>query len=81
MIAANLIHEFPLSLDGLMKKLKLPAEALDAYLDVNEWQVAGVKRALVSLDRVEGVPHREVKDWVNSWGKKRERPAPKQSSA
>jgi RHH-type rel operon transcriptional repressor/antitoxin RelB len=58
----------------------LAAEALSAYLDVNEWQVAGVKRAMASLDRGEGVPHKEVADWVKSWGGKRERPAPKQSA-
>ena len=55
----------------------LAAEALTEYLDVNEWQVAGVKRAAASLDRGEGIPHNEIKDWVNSWGRKRERPAPK----
>jgi RHH-type transcriptional regulator, rel operon repressor / antitoxin RelB len=58
----------------------LAAEALNEYLDVNEWQVAGVKRAIASLDRGEGVSHQEVKDWVNSWGRKRERPAPKRSA-
>lgn len=55
----------------------LAAEALNEYLDVNEWQVAGIKRAAASLDRGEGVPHGEVKNWVNSWGRKCERPAPK----
>jgi RHH-type transcriptional regulator, rel operon repressor / antitoxin RelB len=55
----------------------LAAEALNGYLDLNEWQVAGVKRAVASLDRGEGVSHQEVKNWVNSWGRKRERPAPK----
>jgi RHH-type transcriptional regulator, rel operon repressor / antitoxin RelB len=55
----------------------LAAAALNDYLDANEWQVAGVKRAIASLDRGEGIPHNEVKDWVNSWGRKRERPAPK----
>jgi predicted transcriptional regulator len=58
----------------------LAAEALNAYLDVNEWQVAGVKQAMASLDRGEGVSHEDVKDWVGSWGRKRERPAPKQSA-
>lgn len=29
----------------------LAAEALSAYLDVNEWQVAGVRKALASFDR------------------------------
>ena len=52
----------------------LAAEALNEYLDVNEWQVAGVKRAIASFDRGEGVPHKDVKGWVDSWGRKRERP-------
>ena len=59
----------------------LAAEALNEYLDVNEWQVAGVKQAMASLDRGEGISHQEVKNWVDSWGCKRERPAPKRSPA
>jgi RHH-type rel operon transcriptional repressor/antitoxin RelB len=55
----------------------LAAEALSEYLDVNEWQVAGVRQAIASLDGGEGVPHSEVKNWVASWGRKRERAAPK----
>jgi RHH-type transcriptional regulator, rel operon repressor / antitoxin RelB len=58
----------------------LAAEALNDYLDVNEWQVAGVKRAVASLDRGKGVSHQEVKDWVDSWGRKRERPVPSPSA-
>lgn len=55
----------------------LTAEAINEYLDVNEWQVAGIKRAIASLDRGEVVAHERVKDWVTSWGKKAERPIPK----
>jgi RHH-type rel operon transcriptional repressor/antitoxin RelB len=58
----------------------LAAEALSEYLDVNEWQVAGVRKAMGSLDRGEGVPNEQVKAWVNSSGDKRERPAPKRSA-
>jgi RHH-type transcriptional regulator, rel operon repressor / antitoxin RelB len=58
----------------------LAAEALNEYLDVNEWQVAGIKRAVASLDRGAGVTHKEVKDWVSSWDRKRERPVPKRSA-
>jgi predicted transcriptional regulator len=29
----------------------LAAEAIEEYLDVNEWQVAGIKRAIESADR------------------------------
>ena len=46
----------------------LVAEAINAYLDVNELQVAGIKQAVSSLDRGKGVPHQQVKDWVTSWG-------------
>src|SRR5208283_5332099 len=58
----------------------LAAEALNEYLDVNEWQVAGVKRAMASLDRGEAVSHKEVTDWVKSWGRKRERAVPRRSA-
>jgi RHH-type rel operon transcriptional repressor/antitoxin RelB len=57
----------------------LAAEAINDYLDVNEWQVAGIKRAVASLDRGEGVSHERVKDWVESWGSGKERPIPKSS--
>jgi RHH-type transcriptional regulator, rel operon repressor / antitoxin RelB len=58
----------------------LAAEALNAYLDVNEWQVAGIRKAMATLDRGESVPHEQVKAWVNSWGNKHERPAHKRSA-
>jgi RHH-type transcriptional regulator, rel operon repressor / antitoxin RelB len=58
----------------------LAAEALNEYLNVNEWQVAGVERAIASLDRGEGVSHQDVSDWVNSWDRKRERSVPKRSA-
>ena len=57
----------------------IAAEAIDAYLDVNEWQVAGIKRAIESMDRGEGVPHERVKEWITSWGTKNELPVPKRS--
>jgi RHH-type transcriptional regulator, rel operon repressor / antitoxin RelB len=55
----------------------LAAEAIDEYLDVNEWQVAGIKRAIVSLQERKGIPHQRVQEWVRSWGTKQERAAPK----
>ena len=58
----------------------LAAEALNEYLDVNEWQVAGVRQAMASLDHGESIPHEQVKAWVNSWSGKRERPAPRRSA-
>jgi RHH-type rel operon transcriptional repressor/antitoxin RelB len=55
----------------------LAAEAINEYLDINEWQVAGIEKAIDSLDRGEGVPHQQVKDWVQSWGTAGERTIPK----
>jgi RHH-type rel operon transcriptional repressor/antitoxin RelB len=57
----------------------LAAEAINEYLDVNEWQVAGIKRAIASFDRAEGIPHQQVKDWIASWGSENELPIPKSS--
>jgi predicted transcriptional regulator len=58
----------------------LAAEAINDYLDLNEWQVIGIQKAVASLDRSEGVSHERAKEWVNSWGSKNERPAPKRSA-
>ena len=55
----------------------LAAEAISAYLDTNEWQVAGITKALASLDRGKGIAHERVSDWVASWETRKERPAPK----
>jgi predicted transcriptional regulator len=39
----------------------------EEYLDINEWQVAGVLAAIASLDRGKAIPHERVKEWVTSW--------------
>jgi RHH-type transcriptional regulator, rel operon repressor / antitoxin RelB len=57
----------------------LAAEAINEYLDVNEWQVAGIRRAIASDERGEGISHEQVKEWVASWGGRRERPIPTRS--
>ena len=59
----------------------LAAEAIGEFVDVNEWQIAGIKRAMQSLDRGEGVAHEQVREWVDSWGRAKERRAPKRSTA
>ena len=57
----------------------LAAEAINEYLDLNEWQIAGIKQAIGSLDAGRGVPHDQVKAWVEFWGGRNERPTPKRS--
>jgi predicted transcriptional regulator len=46
----------------------LAAEAIGEYVEVNEWQVAGIKRAMQSVERDGDIPHEEVKKWVRSLG-------------
>lgn len=46
----------------------LAAEAIGSYLEVNEWQVAGIEKAIASIDANGGIDHADVKDWVSSWG-------------
>lgn len=55
----------------------LAAEAISAYLDTNEWQVAGITKALSSLDRGKGIAHARVSDWVASWETRKERRSPR----
>lgn len=57
----------------------LAAEALSEYLATNEWQVTGIKQATASLDKGEGVPHASVREWIDTWGSKKERPAPRRA--
>jgi predicted transcriptional regulator len=58
----------------------LAAEAINEYLDLNEWQVACIQKAIASLDLGQGVAHERIKEWVSSWGSKKERPVPKRSA-
>ena len=55
----------------------LAATAIEEYLDLNEWQVAGIVGAIASLDRGKGIPHARVKDWVASWETRKEKRVPK----
>lgn len=57
----------------------LAAEAIADYLDINEWQVSGIHRAIAALDRDESVPHAQVRDWIESWDSDLERVPPKSS--
>ncbi len=56
----------------------LAAEAIDQFVDLNEWQVAAIRQAVEEADA--GGPFaadEEVSAWLLSWGTDDERPAPK----
>ncbi len=57
----------------------LAADAINEYLDINEWQVAGIKAAIASVDAKGGVVHSTVKAWAGSWESTAEIAQPKPS--
>lgn len=58
-------------------KSSLAAEGISAFVDLEERQIAGIKKALASIDAGLGVAHDDVAAWVASWDTDDERPAPK----
>ena len=55
----------------------LAAEAIEEYLDINEWQVTGILGAIAALDGGEGIAHQHVKEWVATWETRKEHRAPR----
>ena len=57
-------------------KSSLAAEGIQAFVEIEERQIEGIKQAMVSLDRGDGIPHDEVESWVESWDAEGEGPLP-----
>ena len=56
----------------------LAKEAIEAYVETNEWQVALIKERLAEAKKGgPTVPHEQVEAWMKSWGATRELPRPK----
>lgn len=44
-------------------------QALDAYLDVQAWQIAQIETSMSEMDAGKGIPHEKIKKELLSWGK------------
>jgi predicted transcriptional regulator len=55
----------------------LAAEAIAAFVEAESWQLDEIETALEELDQGRGVPHKDVANWLRSWGRTRERKAPR----
>jgi predicted transcriptional regulator len=69
-------------LEALAKRARrsksfLAAEAISAYVEAETWQLDEIHAALEELDDGLGVPHDRVEKWLRTWGKRRERKAPR----
>jgi RHH-type rel operon transcriptional repressor/antitoxin RelB len=69
-------------LDALAKRARrsksfLAAEAIAAFVEAESWQLDEMQAGLKELDERQGVPQKDVSAWLRSWGRKRERKAPR----
>ncbi len=55
----------------------LAAEAIAAFVEAESWQLDEIQAGLKELDESRGVAHKDVSAWLRSWGRKRERKAPR----
>ncbi len=55
----------------------LAAEAITAFVEAESWQLDEIQNGLKELDEGRGVAHKDVANWLRSWGRKRERKAPR----
>jgi predicted transcriptional regulator len=68
-------------LEALAKRARrsksfLAAEAIAAFVEAESWQLEEIQTGIKELDKGRGVPHKDVANWLRSWGRKRERKAP-----
>jgi RHH-type transcriptional regulator, rel operon repressor / antitoxin RelB len=61
-------------LDALSKRSKrsksfLAAEAIEAYIESEEWQLGELEAGIAELDSGQEISHDKVSKWLNSWGK------------
>ncbi|MBI5634121.1 MAG: ribbon-helix-helix protein, CopG family [Nitrospirae bacterium] len=61
-------------------KTHLCAEAIKEYIDINEWQIAEIKKAVEAADKPDAkfIPHKDIEAWLlKSLGTPKERKPPK----
>lgn len=69
-------------LDSLARNMKrsksfLAGEAIESYLEAQEWQLGEIHKSLSELDSGKIVDGEKVEAWLKTWGKKTEKAAPR----
>lgn len=57
-------------------KSVIAAEAISAFVDLEEWQMNEARAGIADADEGRTVAHEDVVRWVRSWGTKEELPPP-----
>lgn len=55
----------------------IAAEAIEAYLEEEAWNIRQIKLGLADAAAGRLVPHEEVSAWLKTWGKPGEKKAPR----
>jgi RHH-type transcriptional regulator, rel operon repressor / antitoxin RelB len=81
-LSVRLDSETKKRLEALAKRARrsksfLAAEAITAFVEAESWQLDEIQAGLEELDRGRAVPHKDVANWLRTWGRKRERKAPR----
>lgn len=58
-------------------KSYLAAQAIEEYLEVQEWQVRAIEEGIKSADVGQLIEHGKMVEWVKSWGTGEEKEMPK----
>jgi RHH-type transcriptional regulator, rel operon repressor / antitoxin RelB len=69
-------------LEALAKRARrsksfLAAEAIAAFVEAESWQLDETQAGLDELDAGRGVAHKDVTNWLRSWGRTRGRQPPR----
>ena len=69
-------------LESLAKQSKrsksfLAAEAIAAFVELEEWQLGEIRAGIADLESGETVSHERVTAWLNTWGKRPESKPPR----
>ena len=69
-------------LEALAKRVRhsksfLAAEAIAAFVEAESWQLDEIQIGIREFDEGRGVAHKDAANWLRSWGRKRERKAPR----
>ena len=69
-------------LEALAKRARrsksfLAAEAIATFVETESWQLDQIHESLTELDEGRGAAHKDVSAWLQSWGRKGERKAPR----
>jgi predicted transcriptional regulator len=81
-LSIRLAPEVKHRLEKLAQKSKrsksfLAAEAIAAYVEAEDWQLAEIQEGISELNQNLVVSHEKVSKWLRSWGKRNEAGPPR----